>query len=270
MPSSAPWRSSPWSSARRKRCSGSVARAKSASSSRRRAACEPGPASPPMRRERGVDLERARASAAGAGGGQIAERGPADADRPVRQRAREVGDRDRDLVWPELRRGSAASARDLRRARRRLRDGCRGAGDLVEEHRRRFSRRRRRLRGGVSRSCRARQHERRSTSTPTTRSPTKTSDEIKPRWNSGTSARQRDEETGDGAVRPERAVGNGRDERRGRARRAASGRPARHPRARGAPRTIAIQARSARPCVRMLQASDPAGSVASVVSSSTR
>ena len=47
-PSCAPWRSSPVSSATRKRCSGSVARAKSAASASRRAACDPGPAIAPI------------------------------------------------------------------------------------------------------------------------------------------------------------------------------------------------------------------------------
>ena len=47
-PSWAPWRSSPVSSATRKRCSGSVARAKSAASASRRAACDPGPAIAPI------------------------------------------------------------------------------------------------------------------------------------------------------------------------------------------------------------------------------
>ena len=47
-PSSAPWRSSPDSSARRKRCSRSVARPNRSASATRRAPCEPGPLSPPM------------------------------------------------------------------------------------------------------------------------------------------------------------------------------------------------------------------------------
>ena len=48
-PSSAPWRSSPESSPIRNRCSAAVARPNSSATSRRRSACDPGPASRPIR-----------------------------------------------------------------------------------------------------------------------------------------------------------------------------------------------------------------------------
>ena len=67
-PSWAPWRSSPVSSATRKRCSGSVARAKSAASASRRAACDPGPAIAPIASHAASTSTSERpASTAGAG-----------------------------------------------------------------------------------------------------------------------------------------------------------------------------------------------------------
>ena len=67
-PSWAPWRSSPVSSATRKRCSGSVARAKSAASASRRAACDPGPAMAPIASHAAsASLSESVASVAGAG-----------------------------------------------------------------------------------------------------------------------------------------------------------------------------------------------------------
>ena len=108
-PSWAPWRSSPVSSATRKRCSGSVARAKSAASASRRAACEPGPAIAPIASHAAststsasVGLDRGR--------GQIAQRAVAHADLALAQLARQVGHR----RSPPRRARSAAASRPAR------------------------------------------------------------------------------------------------------------------------------------------------------------
>ena len=90
-PSCAPWRSSPVSSATRKRCSGSVARAKSAPSASRRAACEPGPAIAPIA-SHAASTSLSASVASRRRRGQVAQRAVADPDLALAQLAREVGD----------------------------------------------------------------------------------------------------------------------------------------------------------------------------------
>jgi len=69
---------------------------------------------------------------------QLAQGGPADADRPVRERAREVRHRERDLLWsrpPQRRREQL----DLARAGARGGHPGRGQHEVVEEHHRRMA-----------------------------------------------------------------------------------------------------------------------------------
>ena len=99
----------------------------------RRVACEPGPASTPMRvnaLSTSAEVER------GLGGRrrQVAQRGPADADLPLGQLTRQPGDGGRRLG----RRDAAQQARrarcDLAAARRGRAHGGRGLDELAEQH----------------------------------------------------------------------------------------------------------------------------------------
>ena len=81
----------------RNACSGSVARANSAASSVRAGLLAPLAGSAPDPLERGVHLEHLEGGS-GRRRRAVAERRPADADRALRQPAREVGDRDRYLL----------------------------------------------------------------------------------------------------------------------------------------------------------------------------
>ena len=132
-PSSAPCRSSPRNRLVRSRCSGSVARTKSVSSSARRAACEPGPeidwireiaASTSSKIERRLRRRRRK----------ILERRPAHADRSLRQLAGEVRDGDSNLVGRRAEK-ALGQTRYLREPRRRRSDVTRSLRDRGEQHR---------------------------------------------------------------------------------------------------------------------------------------
>ena len=97
-----------------------------------------GAARSPDRPERRVDLEKLERRAFGRRR-EVAERRPADADRPVRKGAGQVRDGDGRLVRARSAK-TGGEGSDLGGARRRLRDGGGRPGDLVEEHRRRLSR----------------------------------------------------------------------------------------------------------------------------------
>ena len=116
-------------SAARRRSRGRTARRRLRAARR----LEPGPLSASIAREARDRPPRPRAAASAAGGGQVAQRRPADADAPLAQLAREVADDDRDLV-----RRCAAQAvgerRDLRQARARGGDGSRGGDEICEQH----------------------------------------------------------------------------------------------------------------------------------------
>ena len=116
----------------RKRCSVSVARANSSRSSRRRSVCDPGPVAPPICC-RAASTSRSSSVAAGAGAGKVTERGPADADRRVRQLSGQIGHRHRHLLGAQ--RGQTRGDRlGLPEPRRGLGDGSRRARDLFEQH----------------------------------------------------------------------------------------------------------------------------------------
>ena len=131
-PSSAPCRSSPRNKPTRRRCSGSVARAKSAASSSRRAPWEPLPAIDCEARHGRVDLEQLERRL-GRRRGLLAERRPPHADGSLRQLARQIGDRDSDLLG-RRRTEALGDALDLREPRRRRRDVSRRRRYQREEH----------------------------------------------------------------------------------------------------------------------------------------
>ena len=132
-PASAPWRSSPTSSARRNACSRSVARAEQLG--QRRAPAPPAsrrPLSAPMRAN-AASTSASSSDGSAAGRRQLLQRRPADADLPLPQLAGQERDRDRGL----LRRGEpqrVGERGDLAAARARGADGLGGSGDVVEEH----------------------------------------------------------------------------------------------------------------------------------------
>ena len=131
-PSSAPCRSSPRNSPTSRRRSGSVAREKRPSSSLRRAACEPGPAID-CRRDTAASTSSSSSVGDSAAGRKLAKRRPPDADRALRERARQVRDGDRDLVGARERE-AVREPGDLSEARRGRRDVLRCLRDLREEH----------------------------------------------------------------------------------------------------------------------------------------
>ena len=114
-PSSAPCRSSPRNSPTSRRCSGSVARAKSAASSSRRAAWEPWPGDGLQARHGRVDLEQLERRLRRRRG-QLAQRRPPHADGSLRQLPRQVRDRDGDLLGLQPRGGTRRAARPSRAA----------------------------------------------------------------------------------------------------------------------------------------------------------
>ena len=131
-PACAPWRSSPTSSAPRNACSAAVARPNSASSWRRRSACEPAPAVRPMASSASCDLVDGQRRLGGRRR-QVAQRGPADADLALQQVAREVGDDGGHLV----RRRALEQLRErlhLGPARRERADPLGGGRQVGEQH----------------------------------------------------------------------------------------------------------------------------------------
>ena len=130
-PSRAPCRRPPWSTPRRSRCSGSVARSKRRRRSRFRASCDPGPeaAAEPVERLRDVEhLERLGRR----GLRELTEGGPADPE--PGEAAGQHHHRERDLVGAQTAEAVGEPC-DLGRTRARLRDRGRGARELREAHR---------------------------------------------------------------------------------------------------------------------------------------
>ena len=131
-PASAPWPMSPSSSAVRNRCSSSVARASSSRTASRRAVCEPAPLSAPTR-VNVSSTSRHGQRRLGGGSRRVAQGGPADADLPLGQHARQPGDGRRRLGRLEPAQ-EVGEHRDFAAARRRVADGGRRLDELAQQH----------------------------------------------------------------------------------------------------------------------------------------
>lgn len=95
--SSAPCRSSPVSRPNRNRCSSSVAAPINSPTRRVRSACDPAPHDIAERGQRGVDVLDRQPGLRG-GLHRIAQHPPPDAETPLREASRQVGDHDRYVV----------------------------------------------------------------------------------------------------------------------------------------------------------------------------